>query len=305
MSRKTLPILTAVFLLTASALNAGQAVLVAAKQGGFVAEDGGSERIVLAGKLRMLSQKIPSAACHNFAGIDQDMSREDLRSATAEFNLILDGLTDGAPSLGIPTAEADSRILRRLNAVHEVWDPVNNNIRNTIELGGYTWTVGFVSSRSVPLLDMANLLVSDLVGEYSDPTSLLQADALKIDISERQRMLAQRMAKNACLVANDLWSETAQLELAETVKLFDASAGALRFGMPAASIEPGTDPVINAHLDTVLDVWSKVRPLIDRVAGGGAISEDEKTQVYHNMNELTEQMTKVTNLYSAASKLDL
>ena len=47
---------------------------------------------------------------------------------------------------------------------------------------------------------MTKLLVSDLLAQYSIPNVMLQAIAMLVDISGRQRMLTQRMSKNFCLM---------------------------------------------------------------------------------------------------------
>jgi hypothetical protein len=52
---------------------------------------------------------------------------------------------------------------------------------------------------------MTKLLVSDLLAQYSNPNAMLQAIAMLVDISGRQRMLTQRMSKNFCLMVRHRW----------------------------------------------------------------------------------------------------
>ena len=58
-------------------------------------EENAEERINYSGKLRMLSQRIPSAACHLSRGIDVEGARALLRAAPAEFEQILTALEFG------------------------------------------------------------------------------------------------------------------------------------------------------------------------------------------------------------------
>jgi len=91
---------------------------------GFVEESGGSARINLAGKLRMLSQRIPAAACAVKAGLVADESQAVLDGAVAEFHQILAALEFGDDSIGVFGAEERARTLRVIQELHTKFDPI-------------------------------------------------------------------------------------------------------------------------------------------------------------------------------------
>ena len=278
---------------------------VAENDNSFIVDEGASERIAVASKLRMLSQRIPAAACFAHIGIQTDESKATLASNAAEFSGILAALQNGAPEMGIPSEEGDFTVMRALKTVQNVWEPLQKNIDNVIDLGGYEWSVAYVANQSVPLLDESNWLSSVLIGEYSDPTVLLQADAMTIDIAGRQRTLSQRIAKSACLYSTGLETVYAGKELVEARQHYDASLRALRFGMPEAGIQASTNAEINSELDEILAQWEGVQSILDAVVTGATITDADREEVFNVMNALTLSMDTVVSHYNDESKLGL
>ena len=88
-------------------------------------EFGGSERINFAGKLRMLSQRIPAAACNLNAGVSADNSAKILTAASAEFDKIMHALEHGDPSLNINGKERRGKTRAAIADVHVQWDPMS------------------------------------------------------------------------------------------------------------------------------------------------------------------------------------
>lgn len=271
----------------------------------FIEDVGGSERINYSGKLRMLSQRIPATACYTHAGIETDASAKMLKAATAEFDQILTGLEIGDDSLGMIGAEEDRKVLAGIKKLHELWDPLHGEITHIIENDGTSEKVAHIAASSHDILKIAKRLVSVIVAEHSDPTALLQADALTIDIAGRQRMLAQRMSKAVCLMTSGFEVEVSKKTLERARGLFDASANALRFGMPEAGINGTRNPEILAKLDSVLALWADVQPILDSVKAGEDIGATQKAFVFNSMNSLTGQMNTIVGLYNDDSKLNL
>lgn len=291
--------------LKASLLGVTLALTSSIATAGFVDEVGGSERINFAGKLRMLSQRIPAAACYRHADIEKSKTSEMLEAATAEFDTIIHGLEHGDTDLGMIGAEKDRRVLQDLKVMHEHWDYLHPEIEHIVDNGGSDAEVLDLAHASGPLLEDAKLLVSELVAEYSDPADLLQADAITIDIAGRQRMLAQRVSKNFCLLATGLGEDTAKGELAGTREMYSVSANALRFGLPAAGINATENQVILDGLDKVLADWATAQAILDQADAGTAISTEDQAFIFNTMNSLTGQMNKLVSIYVGDSKLGL
>ncbi|WP_341367219.1 type IV pili methyl-accepting chemotaxis transducer N-terminal domain-containing protein [Yoonia sp. BS5-3] len=271
----------------------------------FIEDTGASQRIDFSGKLRMLSQRIVAAGCNYAADIDPNISGPALGAAKEEFQMIVDALEFGNNDLGIIGPEERRRTLVGLSKLRELWGPAAASGATILADQGSPETVATFADQSAPLLDMAKLMVSQISAQYSDPTALLQADALVIDIAGRQRMLTQRMSKNVCLISSGLNVETALAELDATAQMFDTSLNALRYGMPEAGIKLPPNEEITAGLDVVISDWAILKPIVDRVLAGHSLDAEQRSIMFNGANTMTGNMNTVVGLYSVASKLGL
>lgn len=274
-------------------------------QAGFVDDIGQSERMNFSGKLRMLSQRIPGTACYAHANIEKEKSSALLEAAMTEFDQIIYALEHGDESLGIIGPEEDRKVLAGIAKMHSLWDPLHPEIIDVYENGGTDEEVVHLAAASHEVLDIAKRLVVAIVAEHSDPTAVLQTDAMTIDIAGRQRMLAQRISKNACLIMTGLDTGGAIDEMAGAREIYDASVNALRFGMPEAGINASDNPAVIEGLDKVLALWKDVQPILDSVAAGEDIADEQRAYLYNSMNSLTGQMNTLVGIYTEDAKLNL
>ena len=293
---------TSIAFANGTAATAQEATIYDAK---LIESVGGPERINFSGKLRMLSQRIPAAACNLQASVNPDASAKILEAATVEFEQILNALENGDESLGIIGEETRRKTLAALGKLNETWAPIDEAARTIIDRGPDPELTRVLADRNDALLDAAKLLVSEISGQYADPAALLQADALRIDIAGRQRMLSQRMSKEACLVLSDINAEASLESMGKTVNMFDVSLTALRMGMPAAGIKASSDASIVAGLDLVAADWTSFKPLMDDLAAGGTWDADTRVKVFEGLNTLLVNMNKVVGMYTDESKLDI
>lgn len=271
----------------------------------LIQEVGGSERINLSGKLRMLSQRIPAAACNLHADIAPEAATSLLTGAKQEFEKIVDGLEFGDPSLGIIGVESRRKTLAAIADLRAKYEGVATAGSHMLEPGSTDGDLQQLADGNLPLLKAAQFLVSELTGQYSDPTALLQVDSMRIDIAGRQRMLTQKMSKEACFILSGVNVEQSAAALASTIKMFDVSLTALRFGMPAAGIEAVDNPDINAGLELVAQNWAAVKPHLDALEAGGHWDAAQRAAVFEGLNTTMANMNKVVGMYSDASKLHI
>ena len=263
----------------------------------------GSHRINMSGKLRMLSQRIPGLACNAAAGIAPDQSMNAMYAATTEFERILAALTVGDDGLKITAPEQNRRTLVFIDEVAQVWAPFARNAADVGRGADAFVQVAGMAEESGPLLASAVDLVNRIVGVYYDPVTTRQSDALTIDYAGRQRMLAQRMSKNVCLMNEGVTVAAAQAELAEAYRLFDATLAALQTGMPSAGVSPPPNDAVVAGLDIVVAAWADMAPLMQRAIAGETFDQALRAQVFHGMNDLTSKMNDVVHTYSDATTI--
>jgi len=107
-----------------------------------------------------------------------------------------------------------------------------------------------------------------------------------IEIAGRQRMLAQRMSKNVCLMASGIDTEQAQEELAESMQLFEISLDAL-------------------GLEIVADEWARIRPVVSAQLAGADLDTSAREQLFFAFLGMEARINNVVNMYDDNSKLNL
>lgn len=270
---------------------------------GFVEESGGSARINLAGKLRMLSQRIPAAACAVKAGLVADESQAVLDGAVAEFHQILAALEFGDDSIGVFGAEERARTLRVIQELHTKFDPIEAALEDSVAGVPSDAAMQIIADNNTAVLEMAKLLVVEISGEYASPVALRQSDAMAIDIAGRQRMLTQQISKYSCQISSGLNATSSRDTLASTVQIFEASLQALRNGMPTVGLEEPPTDEIAAGLDVVKSDWLEVKTHIDAIDAGENLSDADRAAIFVGLNTTMADMNKVVGMYSDASKL--
>ena len=271
----------------------------------FLEDIGASERINFSGKLRMLSQRIPAAACTYHANVVPEQSKAVLKAAKEEFDTIIAALENGDESLNIIGAEERRLTLAAIASLHEAYDPLHAAFDDIEATGGTDEEVLELAEHNMEVLEAAKLLVSEISGQYADPTALLQSDALTIDIAGRQRMLTQKMSKEVCLITSGIYADASLETLGGTMSMFETSLNALIFGMDGAGIAPAPTDEILAGLEKVQADWSEVRDYVETVATGGSIDAEARAMVFTGLNKTMADMNAVVGMYTENSKLGL
>jgi len=270
----------------------------------YLADEGASQRVDASGKLRMLSQRIVAAACYVQADINTQATTEMLVAATEEFQVILTALEFGDAALGMNGAETDIKTLATIEQLHMIWDPIEEIVGKVLSHNATEGEITQMALQSEPLLEMARVLVAAVTAEYSLGASMVMRDAVAIDISGRQRMLAQRISKDVCLIATGIDTEHYREDLEQTARLFDTSLSALRGGMPSVGVLAPTDDQVISGLSIVATNWGIVQSQIGNILMGEEISAEQAAEMFEMANALTADMNKVVVDYIAASNQD-
>lgn len=242
------------------------------------ADRSGPARIELSGRLRMLSQRIVSSACHAAAGIVPEMSAPMLRIASDEFDRILGALRFGDAKLSILSPEESGKVKAEIAAVREVWDPMYAQIQAYGNRPISIDLANSLSDQAVVLLDRTMMLYNHASSEYGNPALMLRPDAMLVDLAGRQRTFAQQISKNACLTAEG--DTTVLAELKETIEVHGTGLQALRYGLPEAGILPPPTDAIAETLDEAIADWNTVEPMLARAVAGEQLTPAERQAVF-------------------------
>ncbi|KIT16868.1 type IV pili methyl-accepting chemotaxis transducer N-terminal domain-containing protein [Jannaschia aquimarina] len=235
--------------------------------------NGSKIRTNMSNTLVMLAEQASAASCKIKTGLNAEDAREELESVRNDFRLILDGLENGSPALGIPSGETSGRILRRIQAVEDIWAEVDGAI-DAMASGDPDATSTAIRLSQVPLHEATYLLASDILNHYSDPHEMTQRDALSLNFAGRQRMLGYKMTRSLCGMYGGMADVGSPEELDEFAELFDVTLAALQTGMPAAGLQPPPSDLAAEMLAQAGAEWTEVRPAVQEAVETGAVTND-------------------------------
>jgi len=235
--------------------------------------------INLAGKQRMLTQKMSKEALLIAKGIDADANKASLAKTVALFDKTLKGLVAGDESLKLP-ATTDKDILAQLKVVSDLWTP----FKAAIEKGD----LKTINATNIALLKNMN----KAVGMYAaaSGSTLDPKMAQKINLAGKQRMLSQKMTKELLLVANGIDVDANSENAKKTVALFDKTLKDLTAGCK--------DDKIKAQFGVVAKALSEYQPIIEKLdTSDEALTKAEKLNI-----TLLKESNKAVQMLNASIK---
>jgi len=117
-----------------------------------------------------------------------------------------------------------------------------------------------------------------------------------INLSGKQRMLTQKMSKEALLIAKGINESKNREELKKTITLFDNTLNALLDGDPRLKLKKTEDKNIRKRIQDVKKLWNIFKPFIAKVAEGKFKRTSLKAIEMGNM-PLLSTMNSVVKMY--------
>ncbi len=273
---------------------------VASPQTGTAAAEEAAHRVNLAGRQRMLSQRISKAACFVATGYDTQAQMAALEEAVPVFAETLDALQFGNTEMGFG-AEEHPEILKALALAAGDW-------RDFSPLMDTALANGFVSLPALARIDETGLSllgnmnkavnrIANVYGELLPDMPLILS--LTIDLAGRQRMFTQKAAKEFCLIGAGIDVETNRQNLAKTTQLFTLTLDALIGGMPGM-VMAAPNAEIEGALQNIKAEWATPRALLETVAAGGEITEAEQAALIADIERVLVLMNEAVGMYEEA-----
>ena len=216
-------------------------------------------QINLSGRQRMLTQKMSKEALLLALGVEPAKTRLKMLKTALLFDRTLKGLMHGDKEQNLPPTKQKD-ILEQLAKVQGLWKEflpliIRLGKAKTVERG----IIEQIARKNLPLLAEMNKAVKMYEQASGADTAEL---AVVINLSGRQRMLTQRMAKEYLLAAYGIEPEKNRARMQKTMELFDRTLKGLLDGDEKQGL-PGTkDPAIRAQLKKVMDLWAQYRPML-------------------------------------------
>ncbi len=245
--------------------------------------------INLAGKQRMLSQKITKEALLVKAGIAKDENLKKLIRSRNLFDKTLNAIINGDASLKIK-ASNDPKVKRELKAVQKIWKKFDSNIQKVINQTANKNSYIKIKTQNLELLKKMNKVV-DLYVALSKTSTSKKAQA--VNLSGKTRMLTQKMAKELLLISQGLDASKNKKNLQKTAKLFEKILRGLQYGDKSLQLESAKLPNIKKELKVGQNLWSQIKPTFQKSI------YDKKTvnNTIFRLDILLSQMDKTVKLY--------
>ncbi len=251
--------------------------------------------INLAGKQRMLTQKMSKEILLIAKGIDVDANKSNLKKTADLFDRTLKGLVNGDAGLGLPKT-TDEAILAQLAKVSALWAEFKPNVEAALSGKIDEGVLKKVAAQNLPLLKEMNKAVQ--MYAKASGSDLEPAMATTINLAGKQRMLTQKMTKELLLVANGIDVDANKASLQKTVALFERTLKGLFDGDSELGL-PGTkDPAIRKQLEVVQGLWAEYKPVLDKVdTSPEGLAKAAKLNL-----PLLKEMSKAVKMYEQSVK---
>ncbi|MEM7718256.1 MAG: type IV pili methyl-accepting chemotaxis transducer N-terminal domain-containing protein [Pseudomonadota bacterium] len=279
----------------ATSVMAGEAEVIPAST--FAEDTGDVLRIEAAEYLRIYSQEVAAAACFLYNDIDPSLSRELLIESRKGFDKKWNALVSGDETLGIIGGEKRRKTIAKLENVGAVWSGMATAVDALIADATDSNAVNVIKSTNMELFELTDILVTEVSAEYSNPSVIVQADVLKLEIVGRQAMMTQKIAKDACKIFTGNTDQVLKENLTRSMAIYDASLDALLNGMPSLGLQPAPTPEIAASLESIKADWSGTRPILDALVTGATVSDDQKVYLFKHMVEEMVRLEELSHAY--------
>ncbi|MEP1537762.1 MAG: type IV pili methyl-accepting chemotaxis transducer N-terminal domain-containing protein [Paracoccaceae bacterium] len=258
------------------------------------------ERMDLAGKERMLIQRIVKSSCLVMSNIDTEHYAVSAIKDTNTFEATLADLISGSTERNWPPEE-NSRTLAQLQDTYVKWKVLrpaalqvsHGDLMSFAVSQIITETDTTVTAMDTAVTGMANL---------SHNTGVDPKISNTLNAAGKQRMLSQKLAKEFCFLHNDVSAELHRELLIETAATFEKNLNKLLNADTVSSefIAPPT-PQTERHLENAKRIWQDLFPIMQHAINGKKTTHDDLENVAHMSDELLSEMIAAVNAYVAGT----
>ncbi len=260
----------------------------------LVGAEAAKRKINLAGRQRMLSQRMAMLTCMAEAGVQADSARERARSAHALFSRTHEGLRFGDEGQGLPV-EQTMEMLDALAAVDMLWRGYGLAVESYV-LEGDAKALRVIHARNPAVLKTMNDAVGQMETVYGE--GLIAPElATAINVAGRQRMLIMKALKEACMIGRGFDPDGDRKALQGTIALFGTSLYKLRVGNAWDGIIAPPTFEVDMQLELVQAVWDWMEPHLKQIASGAQADTALLSQLLYHGEVVLNEMNAAVALY--------
>ncbi|MCA1334780.1 type IV pili methyl-accepting chemotaxis transducer N-terminal domain-containing protein [Pseudooceanicola marinus] len=295
----TLPFRRLCAVLSALCLALGAVVLPpapSAQAETLIGAEAAKRKINLAGRQRMLSQRMAMLACMADSDVQTENALARAEAAHGLFDRTLRGLRFGDEELGLPV-ETRPEVLDSLALVDELWGGYGQAVSLYVDRGRSA-TLRAIHARNPAVLAKMNASVGVMERLYGE--GLIAPElATALNIAGRQRMLIMKALKEACMVGRGIAPEEDRKALLSTVALFSSSLYKLRAGNAWDGIIPPPTFEVDMQLELVQAIWDWMDPILREIAEGGPVETEQLSRLLYHGEVALREMNQAVTLYES------
>lgn len=250
-----------------------------------------SHKIKISGDLRTFTQRMALATAFVMLDVERDHFMEVLKAEYDEFAHDIEVLVAGDAKYHMEP-EQNELVLEAINTVGIGWKVLGPALKDIIDTGAVD-DAHFkkVEKVNIQVMALTDSLLHRIMTEYKE--SLPAILAYQIDVAGVQRMLSQKMIKEAILVALEFEAETHHEMLLGSMQLYSFGIDKLNGEMLHNEVMlPKPEPALKSELAKAEHCWSKLRPILDKLDSSHEVSPAE-------LVELAKEADLTMDIYSA------
>ncbi len=254
-----------------------------------------AQRVDLAGRQRMLSQRMGMASCFVMGDVDAARYSDVAQQAHDLFAETQAVLRQGGTKKQLEPAR-DPQVLALLDQSDEIFDTFGRAVLQISHLDLQSVVVAQVTELDLPLLERLNDTVNAI--ESMGP-SATQGGALAntVNIAGRQRMLSQKVLKEFCYVGLGVDRTRQQKRLAATLELFETSLALLEVGSADQGVLEPPNARAEGRLRRARLVWEKLLPILRLGIAGEEVGHEDLLRVASFSEDLLKASQHVVASY--------
>ncbi len=229
-------------------------------------------------------------------GVDASPGLKSIHWSRGRFDGILKDLRAGNPHLGLsPTTEP--AILETLDRADLRWQQYDLIFGEIVKSGK-------VSDAHIDALAAHHANTTDALKKMIDSYGFFVYGgryhsmlSTTINGTGRLRAGTQRVLRSLMLAAYHEYAPEQRQQLAEATKDFDQTINGLIEGNPERRLLPAATREIRGELMNVFEIWTEVRPILERAAAGEAVTKKEIATVAQSANKMAVPLTLALIMY--------
>lgn len=244
-----------------------------------------SQKIRIAGDLRTFTQRMALASAFVMLDVERDHYLSVLRDEFDEFAVDIEVLRKGKAEYSM-APEENKLVLEAINTVELGWSILGPAIKDVIDTGVVDDAhFNKIEKTNVQVMTLTDSLIHRIMHEYKAdlPTGL----AYQIDVVGMQRMLSQKMVKEAVLVGLEFEAEAHHEMMLGSIQVFQFGMDKLRGEMLHNEVflpQPGDE--ITSKLAKVDQIWTLLQPNLETLDTSHSVEGVDLVELAHEADDI-------------------